>query len=88
LEGGHLVYQGRNFYGIDYSYAEKVLLNLITRPTTDPCTTEKGTKEEIAALKKARQISFPQRSLFRAISDRRIDLPFDDPLLICLMGTG
>lgn len=83
LEGGRLVYQGRNFYSIDYSYAERVLLNLIARPTADACTTEKGAKDEISALRKTKQTSFPKKSLFRAIADRRIRLPFDDALLIC-----
>jgi hypothetical protein len=83
LSGGHLVYQGRNFYSIDYSYAEEVLLNLITRPSTDPCTTEKGTKEELTALRQTAKTLFPKKSLFRAIADRRVDLPFTDTLLIC-----
>jgi hypothetical protein len=83
LSGGHLVYQGRNFYSIDYSYAEKVLLDLIIRPSGEPCTTEKGTKEEIAAQRRTPDPSFAKKSLFRAVADRRIALPFEDPLLIC-----
>lgn len=83
LEGGSLVYQGRNFYSIDYSYAEKVLLDFITSPGTNPCNTEKGTEEEIAALKKTKGTFFPNKSLFRAVADRRIGLPIDDALLIC-----
>lgn len=83
MQGGNLVYQGRNFYRIDYSYAEDVLLNLIRRTSTDPCTSEKGTKAELAALRQTTKTSFPKKSLFRAIADRRIDLPFNDTLLIC-----
>lgn len=84
LDGGHMVYQGRNFYSIDYSYAEEVLLDLINRPVTaPPCRTEKGSKKEIEAVKTAKATAFPVGSLFRAIADRRIDLPFEDKILIC-----
>src|SRR6266850_2385477 len=49
LEGGEIVYQGRNFYKIDYSYADRVLVDLIQRPTNAPrCRTEKGSRTEIA----------------------------------------
>jgi hypothetical protein len=84
LGGGNMVYQERNFYSIDYSYAEEVLFDLITRPVTaPPCRTEKGSREEIEAVKTAKATAFPVGSLFRAIADRRIDLPFEDALLIC-----
>ena len=84
LAGGMIVYQGRNFYQIDYSYAEEVLLNLIERPANaPPCGSEKGSKREIAAVKLAKATTFPDGSLFRAIADQLIGLPFVDDLLIC-----
>lgn len=84
LDGGEIVYQGRNFYKIDYSYAEQVLLDLIERPPKAPaCKTEKGTKEEIAAARRAKATTFPGGSLFRAVADQLIGLPFKDDLLIC-----
>jgi hypothetical protein len=84
LQGGEIVYQARNFYKIDYSYAEEVLLDLIIQPPNAPaCATEKGTKEQIAEAKRLRAANFPQHSLFRAIAGRRIELPFDDELLVC-----
>jgi hypothetical protein len=86
---GETVYQGRNFYRIDYSYAEGVLLDLISQPAKAPwCGTEKGSRDEIAAIKKAKTTTFPAQSLFRAIVDRRIDLPFQEEVLICAdLGT-
>jgi len=36
LDGGEIVYQGRNFYKIEYDYAERVLLDLIKRPPNAP----------------------------------------------------
>ena len=84
LDGGEIVYQGRNFYKIDYEYAEKTLLDVIVRPATGrACSSEKGSKDEIAAVKRARTTKFPANSLFRAVVDRKVDLPFADELLIC-----
>jgi superfamily II DNA or RNA helicase len=89
LEGGKVVYQGRNFYEIDYSYAEQVLLALIERPANAPkCGTEKGTKKQQAAAKRTKAKVFPDGSLFRATAERAIGLPFSDDLLICAdLGT-
>lgn len=89
LDGGEIVYQGRNFYKIDYSYAEDVLLDLIQCPTNGlPCTTEKGTKAEIKAAQRSGATTFATHSLFRAVVDRRVGLPFSDNLLICTdLGT-
>jgi hypothetical protein len=83
LRGGEIVYQGRNFYKVDYSYAEQVLLDLIHRSTAAACSTEKGTTAQIAEAKRRRSTTFPVRSLFRAIADQQVGLPFDDKLLIC-----
>jgi superfamily II DNA or RNA helicase len=84
LDGGEIVYQGRNFYKIDYSYAEQALLDLIKRPPkARPCITEKGSKQEIAAVKRAKATTFPAGSLFHAVAEQLIDLPFADDLLIC-----
>lgn len=84
LSDGQIVYQGRNFYKVDYEHAEKLLVDLIQRPAQAPvCATEKGTKAQIKVSKKARAKSFPKGSLFRAVADRKIGLPFDEELLIC-----
>lgn len=84
LEGGEIVYQGRNFYRIDYSYAEEVLINLIERPAGAPaCRSEKGSRAEVAALKQAKAAQFQANTLFRVIADQQINLPFNDDLLIC-----
>jgi len=89
LEGGEIVYQGRNFFKVDYSYAEDVLLALIQRPASAPiCESEKGTDPQLVAAKKTKSKVFPDKSLFKAIADRRIGLPFTDDVLICAdMGT-
>ena len=89
IDGGGVVYQGRNFYEIDHSFAEHTLLGLISQLGNGPsCSSEKGTSDQINAVREAKTASFPDTSLFRAIEDRRIDLPFDDELLICDdMGT-
>lgn len=77
LHGGDIVYQGRNFYKIDYSYAEQVLLGLIQRPANAPrCGTEKGSKAQIAAVKRSGAATFPDAYLFKAVAERLIDLPF------------
>jgi superfamily II DNA or RNA helicase len=89
LEGGEIVYQGRNFYKVDYSYAEQVLLDLIVRPTNTPhCRSEKGTRQELAAAKHLKATAFPHDCLFRQIVDRTIGFPFADEILICAdLGT-
>ena len=89
LDEGEIVYQGRNFYKIDYTYAEQALLGLIERPNNSPpCSSEKGSKDAIAKLKKSQSKNFLTGSLFRAIADRKIGLPFVEDLLICAdLGT-
>jgi superfamily II DNA or RNA helicase len=89
LEGGEIVYQGRNFYKVDYSFAEHSLLDLIERPTNAPkCNTEKGTKDQVIALKTRKSTKFPKGSLFKTIAERQINLPFQDEVLICAdLGT-
>ena len=89
LDEGEIVYQGRNFYKIDYTYAEQALLGLIERPNNSPpCSSEKGSKDAIAKLKKSQSKNFLTGSLFRAIADRKIRLPFVEDLLICAdLGT-
>jgi hypothetical protein len=89
LDGGEIVYHGRNFYKIDYAYAERALLELIERPNRSPaCKSEKGSQDEIAALKQSQSKSFPAGSLFRAIADQKIGLPFVEDLLVCAdLGT-
>jgi superfamily II DNA or RNA helicase len=84
LDGGEIVYQGRNFYKIDYSYAEQVLIDLIEQPPNTPqCKTEKGSKQQIAAVRRAKGTRFPAGSLFRAVAEQLFELPFDADLLIC-----
>jgi len=84
LDGGEMVYQGRNFYAIDYSFAETVLVNLIQRPHNAPrCRSEKGTHEQITALRNSAQTRFPVGSVFRAVADELIELPFHPEVLIC-----
>jgi hypothetical protein len=84
LDGGEIVYQGRTFYKIDYSYAEQALLDLIEHPPNAPqCRTEKVSKEEIAAVRRSKAKIFPDGSLFWAVADRLISIPFVDDLLIC-----
>lgn len=84
LDDGQTIYQGRNFYSIDYSYGEQVLLGLIEQPNNSIfCFSEKGTQIEIEGLKNSGSTSFPQNSLFKAIAEREFALPFNDELLIC-----
>lgn len=89
LAGGEIVYQGCNFYKIDYTYAEQSLLGLIERPQNAPrCTSEKGKPAEISSTRQTKASIFPDGSLFRLVADRMISLPFTDTLLICSdMGT-
>jgi len=84
LERGEIVYQGREFYKIDYSYAESSLISLIRRPQSGPiCSSEKGTADQIDAVKRTRATQFPQGSIFRAITDGLIDELFEADLVIC-----
>lgn len=89
LQGGNIVYQDRNFYEVDYRYAEETLLDLIQRPRNAPaCRTEKGDKTQLQRAVEARSTRFPAGSLFRAVADRRVAMPFSYDLLICDdMGT-
>lgn len=89
LEGGDIVYQGKNFYKIDYSYAERELLNLIRhQDLAKPIWTEKGSKDEIKTIKKTKSVTFLEGSLFQSVTNRLFDLPFEDELLICAdLGT-
>jgi hypothetical protein len=88
LEGGEIVYQGRNFYLVDYAYAEQALLDLIWRPTTPRCRTEKGSAKDIRKARTSKATRFPKNSLFRAVADRQIALPFADEVMVCAdLGT-
>jgi hypothetical protein len=84
LQGGEIVYQDRTFYKVEYEYAEKVLLDLIVRPKNAPtCSSEKGNRKQVLALKKSKATSFQAGTIFKAIAEAKIDLPFQDELLIC-----
>ncbi len=84
LDGGEIVYQARSFYKIDYKHAEQNLLGLIEHlQTVSPCYSEKGTKEQIDKLKSSVSTKFLPDTLFRAIADDKIPLPFDSELIIC-----
>lgn len=89
LEGGEIVYQGRNFFRIDYSFAKRELMNLIERPKGSRAyATEKGTKAQIVALRKSGATEFPPDSLFHAIASGSLKLPGSDGALICAdLGT-
>jgi hypothetical protein len=85
LAGGSLVYQGRNFYAVDYSHAEKSLFDQIVRPTIAACANEKGTEKEIEAAKVAgsKATAFIEGSLFKRIADRSLPVDFTAELVIC-----
>ncbi len=89
LDGGEVVYQGRNFYKIDYHHAQHELLGLIQRPTnTLKCATEKGTSEQLDKARRSQETKFPASSIFRVIAEHLVELPFSEQLLICDdMGT-
>jgi hypothetical protein len=81
---GEVVYQGGYFYRIDYSYAEQALIGLIARvDTANTYGTEKGTEEQINRAKSKKGKVFPTGSIFRALADRVVPLPFKDEILIC-----
>lgn len=83
MSDGETVYQGRNFYRVDYSFAEASLVELIESTDGPACSTEKGTKEQIAEAKRLRSEEFPSGSLFRAIAENRIQFDFGLDVLIC-----
>ena len=85
LNGGEMVYQGRNFYAVDYEYAEQMLFDKIIRPAVAPCSNEKGTKSEIAKAKLSGQkaTSFIEGSLFKRIAEGNIPIGFIPELIIC-----
>lgn len=89
LEGGSVVYQGKNFYEVDYTYAEKALFSLIERPPkASACATEKGTEAQIKATAKSKSTEFPPSSVFRELAEESLDAPFSCDVLICDdMGT-
>ncbi|EEV1759719.1 DEAD/DEAH box helicase family protein [Escherichia coli] len=88
LDGGEVVYQGRNFYKISYSTAEQSLLDrIITLDKAAKCKTEKGTEVQLNAAKglngNSIQDEFPTESLFSAIVLEKDIIPFEADLLIC-----
>lgn len=88
LADGEVVYQGRDFYAIDYRNAEKSLLDRITTLSgAAKCATEKGTKDELEAAKglngNVKQNTFAIGSLFKAIVSEKGVIPFDADILIC-----
>lgn len=85
LTGGSLVYQGKNFYAVDYSHAERSLFDQIVRPTIAACANEKGTEKEIEAAKLAgsKATAFIEGSLFKRIAERNLPLDFTPELVIC-----
>lgn len=89
LEGGDIVYQDRNFYRIDYSHAEKALVELIRRPTgLQPYLTEKGSLKQIQAARRTGATNFSEQSIFRAIAENAPKFPFRADFLICAdLGT-
>lgn len=89
LDGGEMVYQGRRFYRVDYTYAADMLVDLIERPNSGlSCYSEKGTREEIEKLKASKVRRFPNGSLFRAIADENIEFPFQSDIVVCTdLGT-
>ncbi|MGG4580772.1 DEAD/DEAH box helicase [Alcaligenes sp. Me129] len=88
LDGGEVVYQGRDFYAIDYRNAESTLLERIISLTgAARCATEKGTKDQIELAKGSgntqKQSTFATGSIFNAIVTEKGVIPFDADLLIC-----
>ena len=84
LEGGEIVYQGRNFYKIDYTFAEDALLGLINPlPDVAACCTEKGSKAQVSQLQEEKADGFPDRSLYKALTEGEIGLPFEPNVFIC-----
>ncbi len=88
LSGGEVVYQGRNFYTVDYRNAEKSLLHRITTlPKVNACSTEKGTNDELETAKglngSAKHSKFATGSLFNAIVSEDNVIPFIPDVLVC-----
>lgn len=85
LAGGSLVYQGRNFYAVDYSHAEKSLFDQIVQPAIAACSNEKGTQKEIEAAKTAgsKATAFIEGSLFKRIAEMNLPVEFTPELVIC-----
>lgn len=88
LEGGEVVYQGRDFYAINYQNAEKSLLDrIVTLSSAQKCATEKGSEDELKAAKgllgNTKQSKFAPGSLFNAIVSEKNLIPFESDLLIC-----
>jgi len=83
LDGGEHIYQGGDFYSIDYSQAEQSLLSQIISVAGPSCSTEKGDKSQIALAKKSKATSFASGSLFKRIAQGKDVIPFRPELLAC-----
>ena len=60
LDGGEIVYQGRDFYKVDYAYAEQVLLDLIRRPHNAPACTygeRNGSRRSLLYVNRRQRLS-------------------------------
>lgn len=85
LHDGAMVYQGRNFYKVDYAHAEQSLLQHFVRPSVVACANEKGTTDELKAAKesgKQAKVFFPG-SLFKLIAEGPLSLGFTPEVVIC-----
>lgn len=85
LQDGAMVYQGRNFYKVDYAHAEESLLQHFSRPRIAACANEKGTTDELDAAKKqgTKATAFIPGSLFKVIADGDVSPGFSPELVIC-----
>jgi len=85
LQDGSMVYQGRNFYRVDYAHAEQSLLQHFSSPAVAPCANEKGTTDELKAAKESgkKATAFIPGSLFKLIAEGPLSPGFTPELVIC-----
>lgn len=85
LNDGSMVYQGRNFYKVDYAHAEQSLLQHFIRPRGVACANEKGTTDELKAAKESGKMAkvFIPGSLFKLIAEGPLSLGFTPEVVIC-----
>lgn len=83
LRDGETVYQGGNFYKIDYAHAETQLLSRIITHETGSITTEKGSEHDLELLRANGSTQFPAGSIFKAIAEEEIPLDFQPDVIIC-----
>lgn len=88
MADGESIYQGRNFYAVNYAHAERAVLARIKNLDAVAVYSEKGTKAELDVKNKNAINDFLPGTMFDFISNNPAAFEFDVQVLVCAdLGT-